>query len=205
MTKRDCFPLGSRGHHIANLHLTIIDNHPINEQFYQLATLGEGQLVERWPQAVAEGFDAMRQGQHIDLLLRLYLDLSELLAHTLLCLGQFVPFALEFLAADDFGQIDIEQASVLPLDLCEHLAQGALARLEGLREPLAALGALEFMDDKCRMGEHLTEILPDQRIERLGPDIPGNTAFSQSCPQRVGAPPTPIITIPRLTCPPRTG
>jgi hypothetical protein len=47
MTKRDRFPLGSRGHHVANLHLTIIDNHPINEQFHQLAALGEGQVVER--------------------------------------------------------------------------------------------------------------------------------------------------------------
>jgi hypothetical protein len=205
MTKRDCFPLRPRGHHVANLHLTIIDNHSINEQFHQLVTLREGQLVERRLQAGAEGFDAVRQGQPIYLLLRLDLDLPELLAHTLLGLSEFVPFPLEFLAADDFGQIDIEQASVLPLDLCERLAQGALAGLERWREPLAALGALEFVDDECRVGEHLTEILPDQRIERLGPDIPGNTALSQGGPQRVGAPPTPIITLPGLTGPPRTG
>ena len=68
MTKRDRLPLGPRGHHIAHLHLTIIDNHPINKQFHQLATLGEGQVVERRPEAVAEGVDAMRQGQDIDLL-----------------------------------------------------------------------------------------------------------------------------------------
>jgi hypothetical protein len=133
------------------------------------------------------------------------LNLPKLLAHTLLCLGQGVPFALEFLAADDFGQIDIEQAGVLPLDLCERLAQGMLACLERLRKPLAALGTLEFVDDEGRVGKHLTEILPDQRIERLGPDIAGNAALSQGCPQRVGAPPTPIITIPGLTGPPRTG
>jgi len=66
----------------SNLYLTIIDNHPINKQFHQLATLGEGQVVERRPEAVAEGVDAMRQGQDIDLLLCLCLDLPELLAHT---------------------------------------------------------------------------------------------------------------------------
>ena len=87
MTKRDCFPLGPRGHHVANLHLTIIDNHSINEQFHQLATRREGQVVERRFQGGAEGFDAMRQGQHIYLLLRLDLDLPELLAQILLGLG----------------------------------------------------------------------------------------------------------------------
>jgi hypothetical protein len=48
MTKRDRLPLGSRGHHRANLHLPVIDNDPINKQFDQVATLGEGQLIERW-------------------------------------------------------------------------------------------------------------------------------------------------------------
>jgi len=205
MTKRDRLPLGPRGHHIANLHLTIIDNHSVNKQCHQLATLGEGQVVERRPEAVAEGVDAMRQGQDIDLLLGLCLDLPELLAHTLLRLGQLVPFALEFLAADDFGQIDVEQAGMLPLDLGQRLTQGALTRLEGLRKPLTRLGALEFVGDECRLGEHLTEILPDQRIERLSSDIAGNTALPQGRPQRVGATPAPIITIAGLTRPPRTG
>jgi hypothetical protein len=177
MTKRDRLPLGSRGHHIANLHLSVIDNDPINKQFDQLATLGEGQLIERGLEAVAERFDAMRQREDIHLLLRLGLELPELLAHTLLGLRQLVPFALEFLATDDFGQIDVEQAGVLPLDLSQCLPQGALARLEGLRKPGAPSGTLEFLGDECRLGEHLTEILPDQRIERLGADIPGNTAL----------------------------
>src|SRR2546430_3602755 len=205
MTKRDRRPLGPRGHHRANLHLTIIDNHPINKQFHQLATLGEGQVVERWPEAAAEGVDAVRQGQDIDLLLCLGLDLPELWAHTLLRLGQLVPFALEFLATDDFSQIDVEQAGMLPLDLGQRLTQGALARLEGLRKPLAPLGALEFVGDECRLGEHLTELLPDQHSERLGADISGNTALPQGRPQRVGATPAPIITLAGLTRPPRTG
>jgi hypothetical protein len=205
MTKRDRLPLGPRGHHRANLYLTIIDDDPINKQFHQLATLGEGQMIQRWPQAVAEGVDAMRQGQDIDLLLCLDLDLPELLAHTLLRLGQLVPFALEFLAPDDFGQIDVEQAGVLPLDLGQRLTQGALARLESVWKPLTPLGALEFVGDECRLGEHLAEILPDQRIERFGADIPGNTALPQGRPQRVGATPAPIITLAGLTRPPRTG
>src|SRR5260370_41732077 len=124
MTQRDRLPFGPRGHHIANLHLTIIDNDSINKQCHQLATLGERQVVQRWPEAVAEGVDAMRQGQDIDLLVCLDLDLPQLLAHTLLRLGQLVPFALEFCAPDDFGQIDVEQADVLPLDLGQRLTPG---------------------------------------------------------------------------------
>src|SRR6266852_6144477 len=201
MTKRDRLPLRPRGDHRANLSLAIIDNHPINKQFHQLATLSEGQVVERRSETVAEGVDALRQGQDIDLLLCLCLDVSELLAHTLLRLGQLVPFALAFLATDDFGQRDVEQAGMLPLDLGQCLTQSALARLEGLRKPCAPLGALEFVGDECRLGEHLTEILPDQRIERLGADIPGNTALPQGCPEWVGATPTPRRTLPRLTRP----
>ena len=156
MTKRDRLPFGSRGHHIANLHLPVIHNDPINKQFDQLATLGEGELIECWLEAVAECFDAMRQSEDIHLLLRLGLDLPELLAHTLLGLRQLGPFALEFLATDDFGQIDVEQAGVLPLHLGQGLTQGALARLERLRKPCAPLSALEFLSDEGRLGEHLT-------------------------------------------------
>ena len=87
MTKGSGFPLGSCRDHITNLHLAIIDNHSINEQFYQLATLGESQVGERRGQAVAEGSDTMREGEDIDLLLRLGLELPQLLAHTVLGLG----------------------------------------------------------------------------------------------------------------------
>jgi len=59
----------------------------------------------------------MRQGQDIHLLVRLCFDLSHLLPHTLLRLGQLVPFPLEFLAPDNFGEVDVEQAGVLPLEL----------------------------------------------------------------------------------------
>lgn len=87
MTKGSGFPLGSRRDHITHLHLAIRDNHPINEQFYQLATLGESKVRERRCQTVAEGVDTMRSGEDIDLLLRLDLELPQLLAHTVLCLG----------------------------------------------------------------------------------------------------------------------
>jgi len=58
MTKERGFPLGSCRDHITNLHLAISDNHPSNEQFYQLATLGESKVGERRCQTVAEGVDS---------------------------------------------------------------------------------------------------------------------------------------------------
>ena len=60
MTKGSGLPLGSRRDHITNLHLALSDNHPINEQFYQLATLGESKVGERRCQTVAEGVDTVR-------------------------------------------------------------------------------------------------------------------------------------------------
>jgi len=204
MTKGGGFPLGPRGHDVPNLHLTIVDNHSINEQFYQLATLGDRQLIKRRPYAVAEGFDSIRQSQDIHLLVCLRFDLPQLMPQTLLRLCEFVPFPLKFLAPDHFGEIDVEQAGVLPLELGYGLAEGPLARLQGLWEPRTALGSLEFVGDQRRLGEHLTQILPDQRIQSLGLHIPGKATLTQSRPQRVGAAPTKIIARAGLARAPRT-
>jgi hypothetical protein len=41
MTKWGGFALGAGGHHIADFHLTIVDDDSINEQFDQLSALGK--------------------------------------------------------------------------------------------------------------------------------------------------------------------
>lgn len=61
MTKRNGFPLRAGGHDVADFHLAVADDDPINEQCDQLSTLGKHQMVERRADVVAKGLDA--QGQ----------------------------------------------------------------------------------------------------------------------------------------------
>ena len=79
MTKWGGFSLGARGDHIANLHLVMGDDDVIDEQLYQLSALGKRELVQGGLQPPAKGLQALGQGGGIHLLLRLSLELAQLL------------------------------------------------------------------------------------------------------------------------------
>ena len=79
MTKGGGFAFGAGRHHIADFHLGIVDNDPINEQFYQLSALGKGQLVQSRLQALAKGFNPLAQGGNVHVLLCLGIELPQVL------------------------------------------------------------------------------------------------------------------------------
>jgi hypothetical protein len=79
MTKRGGFALRACRHHLADFHLSIVDDDPINEQFHQLSALGKGQLVQSRVQALAKGFNPLAQGGNVHVLLGLSIELPQLL------------------------------------------------------------------------------------------------------------------------------
>ena len=79
MTKGGGFPLRAGRHHIADFHLAIGDNDTINEEFDQLSALRKGQRLQRRAETVAKGLEALSERRHIDLLLRLRLQLAQLM------------------------------------------------------------------------------------------------------------------------------
>jgi hypothetical protein len=79
MTKGGGFAFGACGHHIADFHLGIVDDDPINEQFHQLSALGKCQLIQSWLQALAKGFNTLAQGGNVHVLLCLSIELPQLL------------------------------------------------------------------------------------------------------------------------------
>jgi hypothetical protein len=105
MTKGGGFPLRASGHDRADSHLAIGDDDTINQEFDQLSALRKGQSIQRRPETVAEGLDALGQRGHIDLLLRLRLQLAQLMCQALLGVGHLLMFAFELVAADDVRQI----------------------------------------------------------------------------------------------------
>jgi len=147
-----------------------------------LAALRKVQLVKRWSNSLAKGVNTLGQSGHIDVLLCLHFQLVHLPGETLLRLGEVPPFTLEFLIADDCGEVDIAQAGLLPLELCERLTQGPLPRLQCLREPYAPSRSFQFLDNERRRREHVPEVLPDDGIEGLSRNKAGGAAFSQGRP-----------------------
>ena len=73
------FPPWAGGHHIADFHLRIIDDDPINEQFDQLSALGKGQVVQSRLDTLAKDLDSLGQHHHMHVLLRLGIELPQLL------------------------------------------------------------------------------------------------------------------------------
>ena len=74
-----------------------------------------------------------------------------LLREAALRLGELLPLALELVPADQLGQVHLEQAGLLALQLGQSSAQGTLAILQRLGEPLTRLGACQFMGDEGRV------------------------------------------------------
>src|SRR5215510_79718 len=195
MTKRDGFPLRAGGHDVADFHLAVADDDPINEQCGQLSTLSKRQLVECRADAVAKGLDAMGQGGHIHLLLCLEIELAQLLSQPLLGLSHLLVFAFEFVPTDDGGQIDLQQARLLPFQLRQGLPQRLAPGVEGVRQPLPALGPCQFMSNQSGLSQHPTEILPHERVQGMGRGIARRAAVVGSCAQGIASPPTSIVGI----------
>ncbi len=87
MTKGRVFTVGPRWDHVANLDLVVVNDDAVDQQFYQLSALGKTQLVQGWRQALAKIIDVGRQLGHIQLLLGLKFQLSQLLCQPVLRLG----------------------------------------------------------------------------------------------------------------------
>jgi hypothetical protein len=144
---------------------------------------------------LAEGGDPLRERDHINVLLRLGFELPELLREAVLGLTQLLPFADKLLVLNHFGQVDLQQARLLPLQLGESRAEGVLAGLQCLRKPRASLCTLQFLGDERGVGQDLTEIMPDEGIQGLCPNKPGGTSCPQRGAQRVSTSPAPIVAV----------
>ncbi len=59
MTKGEFFATRTGGDHIPDLHLPILNNHPVDEQLYQLSALSEAQLIKRGAHTLAKRLDTV--------------------------------------------------------------------------------------------------------------------------------------------------
>jgi len=128
-----------------------------------------------------------------------------LLQETVLGLDQLLSFALELGAADDLGQVNFEQASLLPLKLRQRGPQSALTVLERLGQPFASLRTPQLVCNQGGVGEQTAQILPDELIQGLGRRVAGGAALALGGPQRIGAAAADVIRIARMGQPAGAG
>lgn len=132
MTKAGDRPGWTDRDDITDFNLLIVDHDPVNQQFDELATLGEVQLVQGRLESLAEVLNIDGERGQINLFLRLCIQLTELLLQSAEGLGQFMTFTFKFTSADDFGQIDFKQSLLLSLELGNRLAQDLTTGLKCL-------------------------------------------------------------------------
>jgi hypothetical protein len=128
MTKGGGFPRRTGWQDIPNLNLVVCDDDTIDKQFDQLPSLGEIQAVQGRLDALAECSHSFGQFGHIDLALRLGIQLAQLLGQPIVCLLHLLPFTLEFVAANNFGQVGIQQPRLLAVELGEGILERLPAR-----------------------------------------------------------------------------
>ena len=168
MTKASVFTTGAGWDNVADFNFFIVNDHTINQQFYQLPALFKIQIVQGWLNALAKFLDVGCQCKGLNLLLGLMLQLSQLLQKTILGSGQFLTLSLEFVSPDDFRQVHFQETFLLTFQACQGLTDGVAFCLQGLRQPFSSLGAFQFVGNQVRLGYNAAEILPDEFIKFLG-------------------------------------
>ena len=141
MTKTYVLAGGRRRDHLADLDIIVRDDHPVDEQFDELALLLEGGVLETAVEALAHGFDRRRKASQVPLLLlRIGLQLGELALHRLHLLLQARSTPLVFGERHDPLKIGLRQAVALAGEALPSLPQMGATRRQFLRRPWAPRG-----------------------------------------------------------------
>jgi hypothetical protein len=161
------------------------DDDVIDEQLYQLSALGKRELVQGGLQPPAKGLKSLSPRGDIPLLLRLSLELAQLLGQAMLSLRHLLSFALELVTPNNFCEVDFQQPSLLPFELDKGVTQGLAPGLQRLGQPCPAVGPCECMRDECWLTQDPAQILPHQLIQGAGRGKPRGAALPLGRPQRI--------------------
>ena len=119
MTKTGVFTTWAGWDDIANFNFIIVNDHTINQQFYQLPALFKIQVVQGWLNSLAKLLDVICQCEGLNLLLGLMLQLSQLLLETVLGSSKFLTLSLKFVSHDDFRQVHFQETILLTFQACQ--------------------------------------------------------------------------------------
>src|SRR6266540_1305961 len=179
--------LGCGGQRVADLDLAVGHDHPVDEQLHQQPPLGERGRGQPVPDGPAETLDPVGDSAKLQPLLRDRVQLVLLVGQGGPAALQLPSLALELAQGDDLGQVGVQQPLLLALQLRDGLADGALAGVQLLRQPLPTTGPRQRRGNLGRISQQRGQVSPDQLVQLRGGGVAGGAALPLGAPQRVGA------------------
>jgi hypothetical protein len=126
VTKADvCAGFGGRDD-VADLHLLVGDNHTVDEQFDQLASLRKGRLFQPHLEASTQRLDCWDSLACLQQLLTVVRNLPRLTFQIVPLVNEFALAPLKLRQLHGFGQVGREQALALTLQTAQGLLNGGL-------------------------------------------------------------------------------
>ena len=151
--------------HVTDLDLAIGDDDTGYQPFDQLPLLLPTGLLETLARALAEPFHVQPKARDLGLAVRLCLELALLPSEGLLPLLEVAPPPLIFCQAHHARKVGLGQPFDLSLQAGLPVAEGVAVRLQFLWQPVPAMRPFQRAADRLRGGQHLAEVIPDQRIQ----------------------------------------
>jgi IS6 family transposase len=155
------------GDSITNFHVTIGHENPINQELHQDPFLCECSLGYASPHPLTEGSDGVYHPSQLPVLIQLRLSWLLLRRQGLVLLFEFLASPLVFDERDHALQVRLRQALKLMGHTQLALPERFFAGLEFLGEPVAPMGTFQGIGDPLRVGEEITQVMPDEAIVKL--------------------------------------
>src|ERR671919_1337164 len=105
--------------------------------------------------AWAKRLDALGEGRHVHVLLRLSIKLAQWLRYTMVALGHLLSFALALRPFAPLCEVQIEQPSLLAFELRQDVTPRLPSCLEVLGHPGPLLRPCQCMGDEGRLPQHV--------------------------------------------------
>jgi hypothetical protein len=177
MTKTNVFTSRTGRDHVADLDIFVLDDHSIDEQFYQFSFLFKVSVLQTSSNSLAEILYGNSQAGELIPTIHLMCQLLFQILHALKPVLQIHSSALIFGEGDDLVQVGFCESIQLGLQGILSMTQIITTCLQFLRQPATVLCSLQGSGNNFRVGYELTQILPDQFIQLLGGNVAGITMF----------------------------
>jgi hypothetical protein len=177
MTKTDMFAGGAGWENISDFDISVRDDYSIDEQFYQFSFLFKTGILQSRSDAAAKIIDRSRQTSQFTLPVHLLNKLLLLSFQPLVFTIQVCSTLLIFRQRDNTAQVSLGETIQLVLQSNLTTAQVFPLRLKLLRQPAASMSPLQSCSNDFRMGQDLTQVLPNQFVQFVSRDVTSRTAL----------------------------
>jgi len=177
MTKTYMFTSWTGGDHVSDFDIFVLDDHSINELFYQFPLLFKTGIIQSCLNTAAKSLDGCSQAGEFILSIHLMNQLLFQVVHTLEFTVQICSSALILSQWNNLIQVSFCEPIQLGLHSELSPTQVFATCLQFLWQPATTLCSLQGGDYDFRVCQEFTQVLPHQFIQLAGRDETRQSAF----------------------------